>query len=124
MRSALKLPSWFVIGVGVLMTAYFARDLQPSWLVPLALWMLVPYGILFKTIRAARSSAAGVVALLAGLGVVCIGFSIYFDRKFVHLTGIDHSPLEVPFWQLLAAVGGWVAVRRLQKTSRNEPTLT
>lgn len=120
MRTTLTVPSWFLIGLGVLITGYFAKDIQPAWLIPIGLWMLFPYWVLLKSIRAAHSCMPRVVALLATLAVVAFGFWVYFDRKFVHVSGMDNSPVEVPFVQLIVAVGSWLAVHRLQRRDGNE----
>src|ERR1051325_1747235 len=114
-RTTFKVPFWFLLSVGVLMTGYFARDLNPLWTIPLGGWMLVPYWLLFRWFRAARSCTLRAAVLVALLVVVGFSFWSYFDRKFVHLSSIDNSPIEVPFEQLLLLGGGWLLVRRVER---------
>jgi hypothetical protein len=82
--------------------------------------MLLPYWVLFRLVRAAHSCTTRAVALVAALAVVSFGFWTYFDRRFVHVSSIDNSPVEVPFVQLLIVFVGWLAVRQLQKRHENE----
>jgi hypothetical protein len=102
------------------MTGYFAKDIQPGWLIPVGVWMLLPYWVLLRLVRAAYSCTTRAVALVAALVVASFGFWTYFDRRFVHFSSIDNSPVEVPFEQLLIVLVGWLAVRRLQKRHGNE----
>jgi hypothetical protein len=122
MRANLKFPCWLVLAIGIMMTVYFAKNMRSSWLFVLGPWALLPYLVLFFSLRRARSLAASAVVLVAALGVVCYGFWVYFDRTFVHVSSIELSPIEVPFEQLLAGIASWVIVRWLShRTPNDEP---
>src|SRR6266436_3059850 len=99
MRTTLRSPCWLVIGVGVLMSLYFANDVNPSWTVVIGPLMLLLYLFLSLSVRSARQVSERATILVVTVVILCYGFWVYFDRTFVHFSTMDFSKIEVPLEQ-------------------------
>jgi hypothetical protein len=100
-----------------MVTSYFIlprTSMALKWLLATP-WTFVPFILVAGAIRVAQGVGRRAIVLVATLFVVGYGFSVYFDRRFVRLSSIDLSPLEVPFVQSLVAAVTWIAVRRRRR---------
>jgi hypothetical protein len=123
MAKTLTICSWSLLALGVLMTGYFMlprTTMELSWLLVTA-WTFVPFILVLCAIRAADSVGRHAVVLVATLFVVGFGFSVYFDRTFIHRSTLDFSPIEVPLVQSLLTGVTWIGVRRRRATLQPLP---
>jgi len=126
MAKTLIICSWSLLALGVVMTGYFILPCTTKELSSLLVTALnfVPFILVLGAIRAAKSVGRRAAVLVATLFVVGFGFSVYFDRSFIHLSTLDFSPIEVPLVQSLVAGATWLGVRRPRETSIHETRAT
>ncbi len=114
--------SWSLLALGAVVTGYFIlprSTMEFAWLA-VTVWTFVPFVLLVAAVRAAHSLGRQAIVLATTLLVVCYGFSVYFDRTFVHWSSIDMSPIEVPLLQALVSVAVWLFIRRRRQLLSHE----